>query len=94
MTTYKPTGTEYQRMMLMSMLDSYLANASDEVRGKCIEYSVDPTIDIPVDVQNAIDLVDVVRDEYNSQLEVLRDKYEVRLKMALAMLVDKIDKAS
>lgn len=94
MRDYKSIETEYQKQMLVSLLTSVLANASDSVRSRCIEYSTDPHATIPKDVQQALNLLETVRTEYNTQLDALRDKYEVRLKMALAMVVNEIDRAS
>ena len=85
MSNTKSIESRYKKEFLMAMLDSVLMNTDDNVRNKCMEYSFNPE-DIPEDVQTALDLVDVVREEYNIQLDMLRDKYEVRLKMALAML--------
>lgn len=94
MKDYKSIETEYQKQMLISMLTSVLQNASDTVRSRCMEYSSNPHAEIPKDVQQALNLLDQVRTEYNTQLDALRDKYEVRLKMALAMVVNEINRAS
>jgi hypothetical protein len=94
MADYKSIESEYKKEFLMSMFDSVLANANESVRDKCMEYGFNPEVEIPKDVQKALDLVDVVRSEYNAQLDALRDKYEVRLKMAMAILVNEIDRVS
>lgn len=94
MMDYEFIESEHKKELLMTYLDSVLFNASDSVRNKCLEYILDPDLEIPEDVQKAIDLVDVVRDEYNTQLEALRDKYEVRLKMSMAILVNEVERVS
>ena len=94
MADYRSIESEYKKEFLMSMFDSVLANANESVRDKFMEYGFNPDVEIPEDVQKALDLIDVVRSEYNTQLDALRDKYEVRLKMAMAILVNEIDRVS
>lgn len=94
MKTREIDESKYHKDILVSLLTSALQNASESVRDKCISYSRYPQVEIPKDVQKSLDLLEAVRAEYNEKLDELRDRYEVRLKMALAMVVNEIDRAS
>ncbi len=93
MNTLNPSSSEHQKSIIISMLDSYLADAGYSVRQKCLNYITNPNVEFSPDVQHALGLVDAVRDEYLDQLDKLRDKYEVRLKMSLAMLVNELQRS-
>ena len=94
MTNHKVNEQKYQKDLILSILTSILKNTPESVKNKCIEYSIDPNAEIPKDVQKALDLLELTRTEYNKELDILRDKYEVRLKTAMAMLVNAIGRSN
>lgn len=94
MVNYKANEQKYQKELIVSMLTSILQNTSEDVKNKCIEYSINPDAEFPKDVQKALDLLELTRMEYNKELDILRDKYEVRLKTAMVMLVNAISRSN
>ena len=75
------------------IVDYALQNVSDKVQQKCNEYSNMPLSELPDNVRKTLEIFDAVRNEYNLELDMLRDKYEIKFKTILAMLVSEIERS-
>lgn len=75
------------------LVDFALQHVSDKVQKKCVEYSNMPISDLPEDVRKTLEVFDSVRNEYNLELDMLRDKYEIKFKTLLAILVSNIERS-